>query len=211
MTESEVKLLKREIVTASIYYGRDLQDQVIAMYVEDLKYFDIEKVMFAIQVYRKNPKNRAMFLPAHLIEIMCPETKSEDDGVVLASRIIGCLAKYGYTWSMGTYAGGQLVFAGKDRLQPSFQEAVKSEIGEAGWYVIDLLGGWSHVCERDKAGETGILQAQLRDLAKAILIKQKNGTLEEISWTKENQEVITSVQNKLAMKIKPVQEEPESV
>ncbi len=119
------KILKKLIVAYSAYYNRELSDDVIKMYIEDLSEFDLTEIVDAFKKYRNDAKNRQMFLPAQIKEIISPIVEKKDLAISTALRVKEAIYKYGW----------------------SNENEAKIFIGPAGWKMIDRFGGWKYVCE----------------------------------------------------------------
>jgi len=74
-----------------------------------------------------------------------------------ASRIVSAVAKYGYT--------------NPDRAE--------KHVGQLGWKVVCLQGGWERVCRMLSDANSGMLQAQWRDLAKSQITRHRDGTFDQ--------------------------------
>lgn len=134
------------IVLTAAYYGRDISPDVLRMYADDLSDLRPESVIEAYTVYRRNPKNRTMPLPAQIREIIEPQVDDDTLAREAASRIVAAVPKFGYMQG----------------------QAAKSYVGELGWRVVDRYGGWQTVCRN--LGDTldvGTFQAQAREIARA--------------------------------------------
>ena len=53
-------------------------------------------------------------------------------------------------------------------------EDAKAYLGEIGWALVQLRGGWENLCQIQN-DEIGITTAQLRESAKALLNRKKRG------------------------------------
>lgn len=145
--------LKYTIALTASYYGRDLADEVLTMYAEDLSDLDPAACIAAYQNWRRNPKHSRMPFPAEIREIIAPSENPQEEAREAASRIIGAVPKFGWC---------------------NPQEA-RDHIGELGWQVVEMQGGWTAVCEGMNARQTPNLQAQYRDLAESIYRKSQRG------------------------------------
>lgn len=135
----------RQIILATAnYYGRQMSEDVLEMYAEDLADLPPGEVIAAYKAYRRDPKNRAMPLPAQIRELVTPEAfiSPEVQAREIAARIVGAITSFG--WCNG--------------------RAAQEYIGPVGWNAVLRQGGWRNLCEN-----TGVnispttLQAQLRD------------------------------------------------
>lgn len=147
MTADQIKSLKQMISIMSMYYGRKLDDPVITMYASDLEDLDFASVNEAMSKYRKDPKNRTMFVPAQIRQMVLPEDyiTPEIQAREIAARICAAVPKYGYC---------------------NGPEA-RAFIGDIGWEVVQRQGGWSYICENLGVNiNPSAFQAQLRDQLK---------------------------------------------
>lgn len=145
--------VKALITTMSAYYGKRLDDDVVQMYAKDLSSFNENDVEWAMNIYRSEPKNRQMFLPAQLIEILQPAVDDDSLATEAATRIIGAVRRYGYT---------------------NAQEA-QVYIGPVGWRVVELNGGWSNLCKQMHDDQIPALRAQYKALAVTQIKKERAG------------------------------------
>lgn len=156
MTTLEMVEIKKIIILTAVYYGRELTPEVVAMMAEDLTDLPYSQVREAYATYRRNPKNRAMPLPAQIRDQIAPQIDDDTEARDAAGRIIQAISKYGYN-----NAGSARTF-----------------MGELAWSVVNRQGGWTSLCESFMVANTGIWQAQFRDLAKAQLSLARAGRLD---------------------------------
>lgn len=150
-----------------MYYRDQIPDEVIELYVFDLKDLDFESVRIAYEKYRRNPRNTRAPLPAAIREIISPLEDPRTMAIDASNRIVAAIAKHGYTWNWPR--------DGKWWPHHSFQDACIAEVGELGWDVIQRMGGWLAVHDEWKREGDGIFKAQLRDLAEAAYKRAANG------------------------------------
>lgn len=169
MDQRERQQLKAAFVTTALYYGATLQDEVLAMYVEDLADLPFPQLLEAMKAYRRSPKSRRPPLPADLRALVQGEASVEGRGREIAARLHGALVKYGYTWTDGYFAGGNRWFDGGGKAWPTWREAAVAELGgEDGAQVIDRLGGWAAFHQYANFAEPTVVAAQVRDLAATV-------------------------------------------
>lgn len=148
-------VLKAITLTFAYYSaGRTLSDDVLKMYATDLADLPDEQVVLAYDQWRRSPKNRRFPLPADIRDLLQPETNPEDDAREAATRIITAVRTYGH----------------------SNADMAREFIGELGWEVVRLSGGWFNLCASMPNSESRIYLAQFRDLAQSIHHKTKNGS-----------------------------------
>lgn len=135
--------LRQTILATANYYGRQLDEQLLEMYHDDLADLDPSACIQAYAQYRRNPANKTFPLPAQIRELVAPEQfiAPEVQARETAARIIGAISKFG--WNNGREA--------------------KVFIGPEGWEAVQRQGGWEHLCEQTSKYNEVTLQAQLRD------------------------------------------------
>lgn len=158
MTEAEVRHLKKIIVVTAEYYGRDLSTEAMQMRASDLAHLLIADVERAYIEYRRNPKNRTDPLPAQIMEILDPSISDDGEATEAAARVIAAVSKHGHTNPI----------------------EARQWMGELGWKVVEILGGWYTVCTSLGIGITaGTAQAQWTKIAKQVIDKSRAGKLEQ--------------------------------
>jgi hypothetical protein len=137
-----------------IKLARSLRDNLdpetakgMAKILDDLT--DTEFQAACIEISKKYKRIPA---PATFFELARP-AQDQFESIEAASRIIASIAKYGYN---------------------RFDEA-KNYIGELGWTVVNRFGGWYSVCRSLTADNEGQKFAQYRDVAAAIIGREKLG------------------------------------
>lgn len=154
MSESR-KQIKILWIKLSAYYQAQLRDEVLDMYAEDLSDLPVQKVLTAMNEYRRNPKHVRMPLPAQIRAICDPAVDEESLAKEAAARVIQAIKLFGY-------------------MRP---DEAKEFIGDLGWGVVERRGGWRTLCEGLMEHEIPMFQAQARELAKAHLQLSKAGQL----------------------------------
>lgn len=157
MSPEQRQQLKALIVATSLYYGQEIPDAVLGLYVEDLADLPFDAIVEAIRAVRRDPKTTRFPLPALIRDRIAPENTDEADAREAAARIISAISRYGYT--------------NLDR--------ARAYIGSVGWRVVELQGGWTRLCEGVTSNQIPSLQAQLRDLAMGTLRRARLGILDQ--------------------------------
>lgn len=157
MTDQEQAHLKVLIVATSAYFGHQIPDNVLALYVEDLADLPFSEVVGAIKEVRRDPKTTRFPLPAIIRDRLQPAITDENEAIEATSRIISAVAKYGWT--------------NPDR--------AKEYIGELGWRCVGLEGGWQRVCETLKDGNLGTFRAQVKSIALTQVKRSQAGITDE--------------------------------
>lgn len=157
MSEQELKQIKEIMVHTSVYYGRTLSPQVLAMMASDLSDLDFQATLDAFTKYRRDPKNRAFPLPAQIREIANPVVSDDNEAREVTGRIQRAIVRFGYT-------------------NPSDAQGF---IGSLGWEVVKRWGGWPYLCQ--KLGteiDTTHFSAQSREMVKSIKAYYAAGELD---------------------------------
>lgn len=148
MSPDQLVRLTQKLALYAAYYKTQLPDAVLKMYAADLSDLDFIDCDKAMEMYRKNPKNRVMPIPAQIRDIACPVVDTDSAGREIAARIQESITRFG-SWQ------GDLA---------------KAFIGDVGWSIVQSYGGWSRVCEEHGVSlDKGQFMAQARDLAKGRL------------------------------------------
>lgn len=125
MNQNERNELLAYMSALSAYYRNPLPDMVLKMYADDLNDLPFDEIIKAYDRHRKDPKSRAMPLPAQIRGSLRPNLEPESAAREIISRILEAQDKFGYTW-------------------PS---EAKEFIGEIGWSLIRAYGGWETFCQ----------------------------------------------------------------
>jgi hypothetical protein len=150
--------LREVIVLTATYYGKDLIEPVLEMYVDDLSDLPEAEVIEAYRTYRRNPKNRAFPLPAQIREIIEPEVSPEGMANEAISRIQEAITRFGYA------RGGE----------------AQLFIGSLGWAVVKRFGGWENLCRHHGVEiQPGTFFAQARTMALSQMEFAKVGRFDE--------------------------------
>lgn len=158
MSPQEKQQLKALIVATGLYFGHEIPDSVLPLYVEDLADLNFADVTRAIGEARRDPRTTRFPLPAVIRAKLTPSVSDEDVAAEAAARITGAVRMYGNT--------------NADR--------ARKYIGELGWRVVQLDGGWQNVCETLTQDNLGTFRAQWRNLALTTARQAKLGTLKEV-------------------------------
>lgn len=145
MNEIDFGRLKKLLIATTAYYGIEINNDVLRMYAEDLSDFDLNSVATALVEIRNSTnihRGNLLPIPPKVKEKILGNVSEIDDARDLAARIISAIQRVSYT-------------------EP---ERAREFVGEMGWEVIRLMGGWSRLCESEKS-DNHILYAQIRDLA----------------------------------------------
>lgn len=166
MTEARKKQkLAALIVATTSYFGVEVQDDVIKMYIEDLLHLDETEIEIGFRQLRRDTKLTRFNLlpiPAKVIEAVRPEVRPEDIAVDFTNQICRAIERHGIYWPQGyTGAAGTFWQVGS-KFFPTFHEAVEAELGPQAFTVINRLGGWQSLHDGYYNTDPGIFKAQLR-------------------------------------------------
>ena len=146
-----IQSLKETIILTASYYGQTMSSGILNMYVDDLSDLPIDEVIRAYQTYRREPKNTRAPMPAQIRAIVLPGNDIESKAREIAAKINTAVVRIGY----------------------NRRDDAKAFIGEDGWQVVELNGGWNHLCTNlGVAIDINSFQAQARELAKVVLAKK---------------------------------------
>lgn len=153
MNQIETQKLKALIVATAAYYGQQIPDQVLAMYVEDLADLNFEAVVAIVREIRRDPKNNRFPLPAVIRDRISPAITPENEALEAVSRIIEAVSKIG----------------------PYRVAAAREYVGELAWSVVQTEGSWENVCSNLTDDTIGVSRAQWKQIALAKLNRAKAG------------------------------------
>lgn len=156
MTLQERQQLKATLVATSLYYGQDLADSAILLFVEDLEDLPLAEVMAALKRLRRDPKVSRLPLPAVIRAQITPPENDIDEAREASSRIMAAIARFGW---------------------PNSEQA-RMYIGELGWAVVQRQGGWVSVCQVLNDSNKASFHAQWRDLAESLRKRAMAGNLD---------------------------------
>ena len=139
---------------ASVLTDKSFSTQKAMAYASVLKHLSDEE--FKTACGQVGIRFRNVPPPIEFMRIVRPEIDIDAEANESAARITGAIAMFGYT-------------------NPKEAEAY---IGALGWSVVEKFGGWQHICENLLANQTGTFRAQIRDVTKATIQRQKIGRAE---------------------------------
>lgn len=137
--------------------GERLTDSRMKAYLFALKDLSLEELRTGAYKLMNDPSLTRFPMPGKIIEAARPSISTDDEAKEAAGRIVAAISKFGY---------------------PNRLEA-KKYIGELGWRVVEMQGGWGHLCESTRDQQIPSLQAQFRELAKSQHKKAQLGRLDE--------------------------------
>lgn len=146
------------------YYGMVLTDSQLRNYADDCAHYEAKALERGMELWRKNPRNTRLPLPAQLLASMGGGASRADAGAIALS-LVGAVKRHDYTWTMRLntpYVGG------------SFEAEFRNELGDVAWEVVRMAGGWSMFCGtfHDCGNETAFL-AQIRDATEHVLTTKR--------------------------------------
>lgn len=147
----------------------------IEIYVGGLREYGLEKAYQALIEIAKEDGFQRIPTVRRIKEAMgVGEISDRDQGVLISGRIWSAISRYGYM--RGTEA--------------------REYVGDVGWAVVNMLGGWGPLCENTMIGEQHVFMAQTRDLVQSILIHGKAGDakVQEMLMPKEQFDAIKFIE-----------------
>ena len=178
---------KMAVVKLAAYYEKDLSDEQILMYAEQLNQFlSIEELQQAIKVYINNPENEFFPRPvSKLIALVKKPVENKDQAQNVLNIIKKAVVSHQSTWLQGYFDRYDearqpvwVYFDAKGAPFNSWREAAIYDLGELAVAVIERLGGWKHICERFDQEPDGVVTGQLIKNIEAILNIAEVGQLE---------------------------------
>lgn len=155
MKAENLKRIQAMLLLLAEYFQKQLTQNQLRMYAEDLEEYGHEAVGHAIKKFKADKANKFYPLPAHLIEIMQPAVNPDHEAVEVMNRIWTAIAQHGW---------------------PNPKPA-REYIGELGWAVVERYGGWKNICQEANDSDGGIMKAQLRETVKSVVGRAKQGLL----------------------------------
>lgn len=147
----------KEVMLTAMFYGKELEDEQIKMFVELFNDFPKEAVVQAYKLYRSDSKNKFMPYPAQIIGLLDPELEPEEEARLIAGRITESITKFG--WCSSSKA--------------------REYIGEIGWSVVESWGGWVYICENHGMKiNPSTFYAQIRDASRSRLVHKTKGEMQ---------------------------------
>lgn len=146
MTHQEKQQLKALFVATSSYYGHEIPDTALRLYVEDLDDLPFAEIAQALLLLRRDPKQTKCPLPAVIRARINAASDPDSHAVMIAGRILEAIAMIG----------------------PYETAKARTFIGPHGWRAVEMSGGWHTICQSE-TDDLGVRMAQWRNLAKATL------------------------------------------
>lgn len=130
-----------------------VSDFMLQLYDEQLSPLGYPKVNAALKRVFADAGARKGFPTVNDIkkEMGASELNPDDEANLIAGNIVGAIRR------IGSYN----------------HEGAREAIGEIGWKVVNMLGGWAPLCERVHDDDLPTYTAQFRQMAKAMLNNQK--------------------------------------
>lgn len=139
------------VIGLAEYYDKELTIAQVDMYVQDLIDIPPADLLRAIRLYRNDSRNDRFPLPSKLRgTIQIPDDQRARDAV---ARILTAISTF------GNYRNSE----------------AKEFIGELGWEIVKLNGGWEETCRSISDDNKGIVLAQWRELGITLIAKHRLG------------------------------------
>lgn len=118
--------------------------------------------------------------PGELLAILQPQAAPKSLATEIANRLIGTIARRGYTWVSTCRYDGHADVRG----------AISEEFGEHVADFIDRCGGWAEFCRQYGGDEqASTLRAQLRDALESAVLKETSKALLGQSSSTERKQI----------------------
>lgn len=160
--------------------GTDLNEMALTWYDEALSRFGYEKLCHLCKEFygELEPGKRNMPTIKQFLEKL-GHAPSDPKALAkeVAGRIVSAVSKHGH---------------------PNL-EAAKEYIGDVGWRVVEMQGGWAEVCDTLTYNNKTTFQAQCRDLAQALMDKAKAGLPIDKPPSFDDVKLSPALQNALAI------------
>lgn len=155
-SDRDLQILRQMIISEAAYYDSQMNDIKLKMFVSEMKDMTLEGIHRAYFNMRKDPKRQKIPMPSEVRQEINPHLTDQNAATTAAALIVTAVGKFGYM--RGAEA--------------------KEYIGELGWSVVELQGGWSYICENLGVElHVGTFQAQVRNVAVAQIERAKAGQL----------------------------------
>lgn len=115
-----------------------------------------EELERGVRAALRSGKHVTMPTPNQLFQLCRPEISKKQVATEVSARIVTAVKRFGYPWP----------------------HEAREFVGEVGWKVIELQGGWAQVCEQMNNSRIPMFQAQFRELAETVIIKAETGDLD---------------------------------
>ena len=161
---------KAMLVQLGIIFSKQVNELMIKLYESALEDLGDREIEIALVEWLKT-KNRFP-TPADVRDVSRPEMTDKNIGIEISSRIIQAISKFGSHQSSNA----------------------KYFLGELGWQVVERQGGWQNLCSEVNEKNRSIVQAQMRDLAETLSIRNKIENRNE-NIQLENKESILKIEN----------------
>ena len=148
---------------------RDLNPEAYELYdLLVLEPFGDEAASAALLQWVRQNQRSSFPTPGELLAILQPEASPKSQASELASRIIGMIARRGYTWAQSFHYDGHA----------TFQDAVEKELGGVALAFVQRMGGWGEVCRQFGGTDSpAALRAQLRDSLEGVVMQHASAGL----------------------------------
>lgn len=143
------------IIGLAEYYEKELTETQLAMYIEDLLELSPQDLLRAVRLYRNHSNHDRFPLPNKLKAMIEPPIDQRARDAV--ARILTAISRIG----------------------PYRSSEAKEFIGELGWEIVKLQGGWEELCTSLNDNNKPNLQAQWRELGITLINKEKMGLTNE--------------------------------
>jgi hypothetical protein len=145
------------VLTIAAYYRETLADMTVKMWAEDLADIPVDALNKVFREITEDPKITRCPLPAILKQKLKGSMPSvEDEARQITEKIWGAVSKFGHS-------------------NPAM---ARDYIGEVGWQLIRMQGGWSDLCATADRSQMMGTKAQWRETVTGLINQAKRVTYE---------------------------------
>lgn len=138
---NKTKELKLMLLNAADAFGIEFTPNRLNAYVEGLTHLNVENYRALYHAIVTT------FDRYPTVKQICDVAQANENAPLLnANKILEAVVRFGW---------------------PNAQEAAEW-LGPERWKIVQMLGGWSHLCETANTKQKGILTAQIRDLCSEV-------------------------------------------
>lgn len=157
--------LTRIAALAQMVPGFTLAKEMLGIYEAQLKDLGYEALCIALDEIISTRSSRDPFPSVREIrERLDPKADPETEANLIASQIVGAITRIG----------------------PYNSAAARAAIGDVGWEIVRMEGGWEHICQSLTYDNLVAMKAQWRNTAKAFIVRGERISSDRLIEHKSN-------------------------
>ncbi len=145
----------------TVMYGKQCTPEMLELYETILRPLTVEQLVLAVRLWIEDPKHVFFPLPAQLKSMVVIKMDPENEAAMVVEQICYAQASYG-TDSIG-------------------MERARKKIGELGWSLIEMKGGWNRFWHELQEGVDGTIKSQLRKALIGLMDQKKQGDVNKLA------------------------------